>query len=104
MTELFFILGYFLPFHPPNSPKSQNKKKKTLEMSSFYLCVPKIMIRWCMVPETWCTTDERIDGRTDGQKDGQEKSNTEVGAHLKISCNYGNYFTIDSIILYPSFI
>ena len=28
MTELFFILGYFLPFHPPNSPKSQNKKKE----------------------------------------------------------------------------
>ena len=23
-----FILGYFLHFYPPNSPKNQNKKKK----------------------------------------------------------------------------
>ena len=57
---LFFILGYFLPFYRPNSLENQNlkrKHKKCLEISSFYICVPKIMIRWCMVPEIWCLTD-----------------------------------------------
>ena len=28
MQLLFFILGYFLPFYPSNSPKDQNLKKK----------------------------------------------------------------------------
>ena len=36
-------------------------EKKTLEISSFYICVPKIMIRRCTVPEIWCV----IDGQTD---------------------------------------
>ena len=55
---MFFILDYFLPFHPPNTQENPNfgKMKKTLEIS-FYSCVPKIMIRWCMAPEIWCTTD-----------------------------------------------
>ena len=50
---LIFILGYFLPFYPPNSPKKskfQNNEK-----------IPKIMIRWCRVPEKWCTTDRRTE-------------------------------------------
>ena len=58
--ELFFILGYFLPFYPPNSPQDQNLKKlkkRALEISSFYTCVLNIMIRWCMAPEIWCATD-----------------------------------------------
>ena len=53
-------MGHFLPFHLPNSPKNQNlkkMKKKHLEISSFYIDVPKIMIRWCTVPEIWCVTD-----------------------------------------------
>ena len=56
---LFLILGYVFPFDPLNSPKHQNfeKMKKALEISSFYICVPKIMIRWCIVPEIWCMTD-----------------------------------------------
>ena len=37
--------------------KLLKKWKKSLEMSSFYICVPKIMIRWCMVPEICCVTD-----------------------------------------------
>ena len=70
-------MGYFLPFYHPNSPKNQNfkekknnnnkntkqknnkqtnKQKRHLEIS-FYTCVPKTMIRWCTVPEIWCTTD-----------------------------------------------
>ena len=26
-----------------------------------HICVPKIMIRWCVVPEKWCTMDESTD-------------------------------------------
>ena len=31
VTELFVILGHFLPFYPPNKPENQNfeKMKKT---------------------------------------------------------------------------
>ena len=44
---LFFMLGYFLHFYPPDSPKNRNLKrmKKTLEVSLFYTSVPKIMIK-----------------------------------------------------------
>ena len=59
------------PPHLPNSPKNQNfkkwKEKKSLEILSFYTYVPKIMIRWCTVPEIWCTADVLTDGRTDGR-------------------------------------
>ena len=125
--QLFFILGHFLLFYPPNSPKNQNfmkmkktprdiinlyrctknhdhmlycswdmvrdrctyfsfwatfcpfthptaqkikilqKLKKHLDISSFYIYVPKTMIRWCKVPEIWCATDR------------QKKWHTEVG-------------------------
>ena len=33
------------------------KKKKCLEISSVYICVPQMTIIWCMVPEAWSTTD-----------------------------------------------
>ena len=47
---MFFILGQKI--------KIKKKIKKTpLEKSSFYICVPKTMITWCMVPEIWCTAD-----------------------------------------------
>ena len=52
------ILGYFLPFYPLKTPKINFEKSKTLlEISSSYICVPKITIIWCMVPETWSMTD-----------------------------------------------
>ena len=53
--------------YPPNNLKNQNlkKMKKYLEMSSFYISVPKIMIRWCTVPKIWCTMDGWTDGRTE---------------------------------------
>ena len=56
-------MGYFLPFYPPKSPKNQNlkKMKKSLEISSFYICVPKIIIRWRTVPEIWCAMDRHMD-------------------------------------------
>ena len=46
-------MGHFLPSYSPNSPNNQILKKwKThLEILSFYIYVPKIMTRWCMVPE-----------------------------------------------------
>ena len=55
----FFILGYFLPFYPPNSPKNQNfrKIKKSLEISSFYNSVPKIIIICYTSPEILCEMD-----------------------------------------------
>ena len=67
----------FTPPPPPNSPKNQifKKMKKTLKISSFYTGVPKIMIRWCTIPEIWCTTD--------GWPDAQEKWHVEVGAPPK---------------------
>ena len=48
----------FCPFSP-NSLKNENQKKKKrrkniLEISSFYISVPKIIIRWCTITEIWC--------------------------------------------------
>ena len=45
-----------LPFTPLTAQKFKTLKKwkKHLEISSFYISVPKIMIRWCTVPEVWC--------------------------------------------------
>ena len=66
----------FCPFTPLTAQKIKllKKWKKMLEISSFYICIPKIMIRWCMVPEICCATD--------GWTDGQKKWHIEVGAPL----------------------
>ena len=44
---IIFHFGLFLPFYPPTAQKIKisNKRKKDLEMSSFYTCVPKLVIR-----------------------------------------------------------
>ena len=44
------------------NPKNQNfeKWKNFLEISSFYTCVPKITIIWCMVPEIQSETDKNF--------------------------------------------
>ena len=66
MTDVIFIFHFGL-FLAHLTTKSQKKSKflknwkKCLEISSFYTCVPKIMIRWCRCPEIWCTTDGRTD-------------------------------------------
>ena len=56
MTDVIFILhtALFLPFFALKTRKIKFLKirKKTLEIS-FYTCVPKIMIKWCTVPEIW---------------------------------------------------
>ena len=59
---LFFMLGYFLHFYPPDSPKNRNLKrmKKTLEVSLFYTSVPKIMIICYTVPEVWHMMDVTV--------------------------------------------
>ena len=57
---LFLILGYFLHFYPLTTAqkiKIKKKWKKHLQISSFYISVPKIMIRWCTVPAIWCMID-----------------------------------------------
>ena len=59
----------FCPFIPLKTWKIKilKKWKKSLEILSFYTFVPKIMIRWCMVPEIWCATDGQTDKQTDGR-------------------------------------
>ena len=57
--RIFSHFGPFFGFYPSNNPENQNLKKWTnhLEMSSFYTCVTKIIIIWCMLPEIWSVTD-----------------------------------------------
>ena len=52
-------MGHFLLFIPLTVQKIKilKKWKKFLEISSFCICVPKIMIRCCTVPEIRCVTD-----------------------------------------------
>ena len=92
MTDVIVIFhfGIFFALLPRLEPKKSKLKKnfkKCLEISSFYLCVPKIMIRWCTVPEILCMTDGWTDGRTDGRMDrwmdGRKKWYIEVGAPPK---------------------
>ena len=52
------IFCLFTPPPPPPSLTAQKNKilkksKQVLEISSLYISVPKIMIKWCMVPEIW---------------------------------------------------
>ena len=56
------------------------KSKKVLEISSSHTCVPKIMIRWCSVPEIRCMTHRSTDIQMDG---GTKKWHIEVGAPPK---------------------
>ena len=65
VIDIFHFELFFCPFTPsPSAPpltaqkiKISKKSKKQMEISSFYTCVPKIMIRRCMLPEIWCATD-----------------------------------------------
>ena len=62
MTHVIFILGYFCPFTPPPSNSSKNQNfKKTEKNPGDIIIFPKIMIRWCTVPEIWWLTDRRTD-------------------------------------------
>ena len=60
----FSFWTVFHLFTPSTAQKIKiSKKWKNLLEISLYTWVPKIMIRWCMVPEIWCV----MDGETDGQ-------------------------------------
>ena len=55
----FLFWAIFCPFTLQTARKTKILKKwyKHLEISSFYICVPKIMTRWCTVAKIWCVTD-----------------------------------------------
>ena len=74
----FSFWATFCPFNPLTAQKIKISKqwKQHLEILSFYTCVPEIMIRWCMVPEKLCTTDEWMDR--------QKKWHMRWVPHLKI--------------------
>ena len=76
-NSYFPFWAIFCPFTPLTAWKIKILKKweNWLEISSFYICVSKIMIRWCMVPEICCATDVWMDG--------QKKWHIEVGAPPK---------------------
>ena len=63
----FSFWAIFCPFTPIAAQKMKifKKWKKYLVISSFYTCVPKIMIRWCTVIEIWCARDRRTEERTE---------------------------------------
>ena len=55
----FSFWAIFCTFAPLKAQKIENlkKSKKWLEISSFYICVPKIMIICYTVRKIWCMTD-----------------------------------------------
>ena len=57
----FSFWAIFCPFTPLTAHKIKFSKKwkKHLEISLSYICVPKIMIRWCTFPEILCMTDRQ---------------------------------------------
>ena len=60
VRPIFFL--FTSPAQQPKKSKWEKKwKKKLLEISSFYTYIPKLMIRWCTVPEKWCATDRQMD-------------------------------------------
>ena len=58
-TEFFVALGHFCPIIPLTARKSKLKKKRKnrLEMLSFYISVPKIMIVYYTFPVIQSVTD-----------------------------------------------
>ena len=71
----FWVLQVFPGLSEPcplSNPKIKNLQKTNtlrLEISSFYTCVPKIIITWCIVPEILCKTGRWADGRMDRKSD-----------------------------------
>ena len=68
---VIFHFGLFFALLQPKKSKFQENGKKRLEMSSFYTCAPKLIIRWCTVPKMW------------HRMDGWKKWHIEVGAPPK---------------------
>ena len=56
-NRMFCHFGLLFALYPLSSQKNENFKnlnKKGLEISTFYTCIPKIMIICYTVPEIWC--------------------------------------------------
>ena len=72
VTDLVFIFhfGLLFPFTPLTAQKIKifKKWKKHLDIS-FYTCVLKIIITWCMVAEIRCATDGWTEVQTDRESD-----------------------------------
>ena len=67
MADVIFVF-HLLPFYPTPSPltaQTINLYKTEIESLEISSCVPKIIIRWCMVTEIWCTKDRQTDKRTE---------------------------------------
>ena len=71
-NSYFSFWAIFCPFTSLTAQKIKILKewKKCLEIS-FYICIPKIMIRWCTVREICCVTDRQMGGQTDGWMDSR---------------------------------
>ena len=88
VTHVIIIFHFGLFFALLRSKNQNLKWKKHLEISSFYTCVPKIMIRWCTVPETWCRMNGQKNGRTDKWTDGWTGGKSDIKRwvpHLKMN-------------------
>ena len=94
--DIFSFWAIFCPFTPltPRKIKILKKWKHILEISSFCLCVPKIMIRWCTVLEIWCMTDVIIFhfGPFFALLPPQQPKKSNFWKNEKKSCRY-HYFT-----------
>ena len=66
--NFYFSFWAFLPFYPLPAKKNQKNEKNTWRYHHFTR-VPKIMIRWCMVPEISGTPDRQTDGHKNGKSD-----------------------------------
>ena len=54
--QFFVILDCFCPL-TTQKIKILKKLNRCLEILSFYTCVPKMTIIWCMIPEIWSVTN-----------------------------------------------
>ena len=58
-TEFYVIFDCLLQFYPPNNPKNQilkNWKKHLEKKTNNFTRVPKMTIKWCVVPEILTAT------------------------------------------------
>ena len=76
----FPLWAIFCPFTPQTARKITilQKWKNQPEISLFYTFVPKILIRWCTVPEIWCVTDWQTDRWMDGQTNGRMDRKSDI--------------------------
>ena len=99
----FSFWAFFCRFtaHPaPQQPeKTKSKRTKYRVTSSFYICVPKIMITWCTVPEIWCAMGRWSDRQTEkvtyrgGYQRRELKELMRNGGHLLIYHVYSHSFS-----------